>query len=71
MIPTEVFAYEGTKRHLRGVGDPGVRQREEDRQAGGRQAGHHEAIRQQAQEGLRGGGAAMPQARDLRPSEPA
>ena len=26
MISTDVFGYEGTKRHLRGVGDPGVRQ---------------------------------------------
>ena len=27
MIPAEVFTYEGTKRHPRGVGDPGIRQR--------------------------------------------
>ena len=33
MISTEVFTYEGTKRHLRGVGDPDVRQREDDGKA--------------------------------------
>lgn len=33
MIPLDVFAYEGTKRRLRGVGDPGVRRREDDGQA--------------------------------------